>query len=956
MQVATPTSNNVLLTGDALIDGLTQGSSWWWAPGEPQVITYSLNINDDGSTPPQPDLVGGTWTQVWIDAAAAAFTAWSNVADITFQQQAIDNNEFYFQSDADIALTRTGDDLFAGSGGAIVALSIFPSPDFVTLLGIDRGAYPKPEGDIAFDNSYAGFQYLSPGGWGFHTFVHELGHALGLKHPGDDGANGRPTFTELGIEALDSPLWTVMNENPVMPAAAGFAATPMPLDILAIQHIYGANLSYHANDDVYVLADDGIVKTIWDAGGVDMIDASGLQFGIALDLRPGAFTHHGTGSTTAIAYNVTIESTIGTAFNDSITGNNADNHLDGGVGVDFISGGPGNDELIGGGGGDTLNGNNGSDTLIGANGNDTMKGGPDDDVYIVAQPGDVVIEGFNGGTDTVRSWVTFNLPANVETMIFLGASAINGVGNGLANTIKGNSADNIINGQGGNDSLVGGAGDDTLIGANGDDTLEGGPGNDVYVVAQAGDVVIEGFNAGTDTVQSWMSWALAANVENLRLLGISGLDGTGNGIANTITGNGGDNTLSSGDGDDTLIGGDGDDTLIGGNGNDSMKGGAGDDTYVVAQLGDIVIEGSGGGIDTVRSWITFGLSANVEKLVLLGAAAINGIGNDLANTISGNSGNNVLVGAAGDDTLAGGDGDDTMRGGAGDDTYIVTQAGDVVVEGFNAGTDAVRTLITYGLTSNVENVVLLGNANIHATGNWLANAMSGNGGHNALTGRNGDDALKGGAGNDTLDGSAGNDVLDGGSGADSMTGGVGNDTYIVAQAGDIVRDGFNAGDDIVQSSISYQLPRNVETLVLTGSSNINGTGNATANTITGNGGDNTLNGANGDDTLNGAAGNDSLIGSGGNDSLDGGADNDTLTGGAGDDIFVFGVGDDLDRITDFESGVDQIALSGLADFAAVQAASAEVGADLAISVTVDDVLTIQNFSFADLDMGDFLFV
>lgn len=216
------------------------------------------------------------------------------------------------------------------------------------------------------------------------------------------------------------------------------------------------------------------------------------------------------------------------------------------------NGTPWADEILGLGGNDILNGLAGDDVLNGGTGNDTMNGGTGNDIYVVDAAGDTVNEGANAGTDTVQTTVTHSLGANVENLVDTGAANINLTGNGLNNVITGGGGNNVINGGGGNDTLSGLGGNDTLNGGTGADSMDGGTGNDIYVVDNAGDVVTELANAGTDTVQSNITHTLSANVENLVLTGVGAINGTGNALANRIETNDGQNVLTGGAGADVF--------------------------------------------------------------------------------------------------------------------------------------------------------------------------------------------------------------------------------------------------------------------------------------------------------------------------------------------------------------------------------------------------------------------
>ena len=372
----------------------------------------------------------------------------------------------------------------------------------------------------------------------------------------------------------------------------------------------------------------------------------------------------------------------------------------------------------------------------------------------------------------------------------------------------------------------------------------------------------------------------------------------------TVNGTSGNDFLPGLGGDDVINGGAGNDSLDGGTGADTMTGGSGNDTYFVDNAGDAVIESAGNGTDTVNTMISYGLTAEVENLVLQGGADLQGYGNTLANMITGNAGGNLLDGGVGADT---------MTGGAGGDTYFVDDAGDMVVENVGEGSDAVFSTVHYGLTANVETLVLQGSADLQGYGNSLNNAIFGNSGTNLLNGFAGADVMYGGAGSDVyfvddmgdaaienasegndtvfstvsiglsanvenlimlgmadlqgfgnglgnvIYGNTGNNLLDGGAGVDLMVGGAGDDIYFVDDTSDSAFEVAGQGNDAVFASAHYGLAADVETLILQGSADLQGYGSNQVNTLYGNTGNNLLNGAAGADTMYGGLGNDTYF-------------------------------------------------------------------------------------------------
>jgi len=283
--------------------------------------------------------------------------------------------------------------------------------------------------------------------------------------------------------------------------------------------------------------------------------------------------------------------------NDTLIGGAGNDLLDGGVDNDILNGGAGNDTLLGGSGHDTLdggidndllNGGNGNDNLDGGTGIDTLIGGDGNDNYVVDNTRDLIQEmsGRSAGKDSVKSSVTYTLPANVENLTLTGLTAINATGSDDSNTLVGNPGDNVLDGKNGNDTLLGGDGDDTLLGGGGVDLLVGGDGSDTYQVSSIEDKIVETQRDGDqDVIESKVDYTLVPNVEVLSLIGPTAITGIGNELDNTLEGSEVGNSLYGRAGSDTLNGYEGDDTLEGGEGEDFIDGGDGYD--IVTYLGDM---------------------------------------------------------------------------------------------------------------------------------------------------------------------------------------------------------------------------------------------------------------------------------------------------------------------------------------------------------------------------------
>lgn len=475
----------------------------------------------------QAEMVGNGYTYTWTDGMSYGVAEFFNFAPFTEAQRAATRESIAAWDDlvavsfkethssvADINLSNLA------SAPTTQAYATLPFARIYANELVNSQMYERA-GDVWVSASQASNFRLDEGQYGIHTIVHELGHSLGLSHPG--AYNAAPglsiTYPANAEYAQDTRAYSVMSYFEANSIAGTrhfdfnisttvYAATPLIHDIAAIQRIYGADMTTRTGDTVYGFnsnagrdsydfnATPAPIMAIWDAGGTDTIDASAYATDQVIDLAPGSLSSIG-----GVTYDTapTYEQVLANRAAAGITALLAKSTYDANMAA--------------------------------------LKANP----------------------------VVGRLTNNVG--IAYGATIENAIGGSGNDTIMGNSVANVLKGLDGNDILAAGAGNDTLDGGAGSDEMLGGIGDDLFFVESSGDIVTEDADAGIDSVSSAIDYVLTANVENLTLTGTA-VQGTGNELDNRISGNALGNRLDGGAGNDRLIGGDGVDFLTGGAGDD----------------------------------------------------------------------------------------------------------------------------------------------------------------------------------------------------------------------------------------------------------------------------------------------------------------------------------------------------------------------------------------------------
>jgi serralysin len=420
-----------------------------------------------------------------IVALEDALQSWSDVANITFTRVGTGTTgEAAYSNSAGLLLGN-----FTGDAATVASYGGYGQRNWTTFGGV----YNRT-GQVWLDGTETRVTAPTITNSGYRLLIHEVGHAIGLSHPGVyDISAGPATYAANAEYIQDSYQYTLMSYFSETNTGSNFGRqqpmTPMLHDIAAAQRIYGANMTTRTGATTYgfnsntgelaytfTSAASERVFCIWDAGGIDTIDASLYTLRSIINLNQGAFSSMGalSGSTTttmtnnvSIAFGAVIENAIGGFGDDVITGNAVANTLSGGDGADTLTGGAGNDILAGGTGEDTLD-------LSG----DAARGGGNG-VYVDL-----------GGGATLDGFGTYDTLSSFERVI--GTDSLYPGFAPYSDLIFGSSVANIIEGRGGNDYLEGFGGNDVIYGETGNDILSGGEGADSLIFGVGNDYVFGG--------------------------------------------------------------------------------------------------------------------------------------------------------------------------------------------------------------------------------------------------------------------------------------------------------------------------------------------------------------------------------------------------------------------------------------------------------------------------------
>ena len=811
-----PTTSGTIVSftssADNTIASLLNEENNRWFPTSSQPLTYSFpgsgsawannygNYVQDGEEEPSYQFSPLSSAQKAV--ARNALAAWGEVANLRFTE-----------------LTETqssvGDIRIAFSGAVRVN-----EGSNVWGYAYSLSAGSPESGDIWIDNSNSASAF-TPGGYDYMALLHEIGHALGFKHPFELGAQ-LPAST-------DTVQYTVMSytDSPNYPTGpfSPKLQTPMLYDIRAIQYLYGANTSTRRGDDTYSFSPASkVIKTIWDAAGNDTIDASAYTSAVSVDLRDGHYSSIGLTENLAIAYGATIENAVGGSGNDSLIGNDAGNVLTSGTGSDNLSGGNGNDTFA------MARNLTAADTVSGGSGTDTLSidasAGPlADDVFThvssvetlknaavaagvtlgarALAAGINALTGAAAASETAPGDVTTVGSAFTGTLTYdMGAGRVSFDASGSAAAITVSGAASTLTAA---DTVKGGTGAADVLSL----TADGGTG--AVLTQVSGFETIKVLQSGTSSARIALGSDAVIAVGKTLTVDASALTNASAALiydGSAVTGTTQFQHVIGGAGNDTLVmagGLDGSDTIAGGAGNDTLSIGAGAGDASFAHVSGIealtlssagfltlganamaagfatVNDSTGADVITLGSGFTRALTVNFTKAAA--ADSVNASGTNAALTVAG------LASAFGSN--------DTLRGGSGTgDVLSLTADNDAT--GANLGsTSGFETINVLASGANGARIVLGADAAI-ASGKTLvvdASALSDalaalrydgsavTGASQSVTGGAGSDSIVGGAGNDLISGGAGNDSIDAGAGFDIVAYAGPHTEYVTANAG-----------------------------------------------------------------------------------------------------------------------------------------------------------------------------